>query len=86
MNAMTSTPWVTKNNSEDDQDSEHELNEDEKDETVDLAALSAMRGRGGQRNHCSCGPEGPAAGGKRPHMAEAQQVERSETVRPEATD
>ena len=33
-----------------------------------------------------CGPEGPAAGAKHPHVAKGREGERSETVVPEATD
>ena len=33
-----------------------------------------------------CGPEGPAAGAKRPHAAEGRAGARSETIVPEATD
>ena len=33
-----------------------------------------------------CGPEGPAAGAKRPHAAEGREGKRSETVVPEAVD
>ena len=33
-----------------------------------------------------CGPEGPAAGAKRPHVAEGREGERSETAVPEAND
>ena len=36
--------------------------------------------------HFLCGPEGPAAGAKRPHAAEGREGERSETVVPEAAD
>ena len=36
--------------------------------------------------HLPFGPEGPAAGAKRPHVAEGREGERSETVIPEATD
>ena len=35
---------------------------------------------------CNCAPEGPAAGAKRPHVAEGCEGERSETIVPETTD